>query len=524
MKTKLKSLPYYPLLFAISPVLSLYARNTSQVTLQDAGMSLGLVLGITAVVYGLSLALSRDGRRAALVALLFVVLFLLYGSVSDGLLALVPNWVFPDDDRRYLLPILGLIFVVYSAYAFKTPRSLAGATRFLNASSGALALVLVINTGYGYAAQGWLISGRVQNERIAAPTVTTHEPSQYPDIYYIILDGYARQDILAYYYGYDNSTFIEQLESMGFYVARDSRANYCQTALSLASSLNMEHISTLLPTVNSDSRNRVPLLRLIRDSAVVRTLRARGYRVVAFETGYEVTELKGADLYLGPTTTPTSNALFGRVLRMSPIPAVLGREAVTAYDAHRNRILHTYSKLADLPDQAAPMFVFAHVVSPHPPFVFDAHGVPVSWQLPYSLRDASHLIRPDGLSVEQYQAAYLAQLAYVNTRVLGVLNSILARPSREAVVILQSDHGPGSLLDWEDASAGEISERFGILNAYRLPGNGSAALYPAITPVNTFRIVLDTYLGTEYPLTADTSYFSAWSRPFELLDVTDGLD
>src|SRR5690606_9774336 len=63
-----------------------------------------------------------------------------------------------------------------------------------------------------------------------------------PDIYYVIMDGYARSDTLKRDYGYDNSQFEGFLKEKGFHVIEDSRSNYRWTFLSLASSLNMEHL------------------------------------------------------------------------------------------------------------------------------------------------------------------------------------------------------------------------------------------------------------------------------------------
>jgi hypothetical protein len=48
--------------------------------------------------------------------------------------------------------------------------------------------------------------------------------------------------------------------------------------------------------------------------------------------------------------------------------------------------------------------------------------------------------------------------------------------------------------------------RYKILNAYYLPEDGSQNLYSAITPVNSFRLIFDTYFGSNYGLTHDTSY------------------
>ena len=68
-----------------------------------------------------------------------------------------------------------------------------------------------------------------------------------PDIYYIILDGYARSDVMSKLFGFDNEPFLKRLEQKGFYVARRSTANYCQTPLSLSSSLNAVYLNDLIP-------------------------------------------------------------------------------------------------------------------------------------------------------------------------------------------------------------------------------------------------------------------------------------
>jgi hypothetical protein len=51
-----------------------------------------------------------------------------------------------------------------------------------------------------------------------------------PDIYYIIVDGYARADVLREYYEFDNSEFLNGLEKRGFTVNDSSRANYYWTS------------------------------------------------------------------------------------------------------------------------------------------------------------------------------------------------------------------------------------------------------------------------------------------------------
>ena len=60
-----------------------------------------------------------------------------------------------------------------------------------------------------------------------------------------------------------------------------------------------------------------------------------------------------------------------------------------------------------------------------------------------------------------------------------------------------------------------------ILNAYYLPDSGAKRLYSSITPVNTFRLILNQYFKTKYKLLEDVSYFSPLENAYDFVDVTD---
>jgi hypothetical protein len=102
-----------------------------------------------------------------------------------------------------------------------------------------------------------------------------------------------------------------------------------------------------------------------------------------------------------------------------------------------------------------------------------------------------------------------------------MIDSILSEYVSPPVIILQADHGPGAYLDWSSAENSCIVERTAILNAYLLPGFKSNGLNPEITPVNTFRLVLNTYLGMDYEILPDRIYMPSWDRPYDFIDVTE---
>jgi hypothetical protein len=57
------------------------------------------------------------------------------------------------------------------------------------------------------------------------------------------------------------------------------------------------------------------------------------------------------------------------------------------------------------------------------------------------------------------------------------------------------------------------------LAAFYFPGGDRRLLYPTITNVNFFRIVLDRYFGTKYGLLPDKSCFSTDGRPYHWIPV-----
>ena len=107
-----------------------------------------------------------------------------------------------------------------------------------------MAMILVISIG-AFGLNNRAATEGSEAREVDALRKEADRGSRKPDIYYLILDGYANSSTLKEVYGYDNQGFEDYLEEKGFKVASESRSNYAITALSLASSLNMEYINYL---------------------------------------------------------------------------------------------------------------------------------------------------------------------------------------------------------------------------------------------------------------------------------------
>jgi len=341
-----------------------------------------------------------------------------------------------------------------------------------------------------------------------------------PDIYYIVLDAYGASPVLQRIYDLDNRPFIEGLRERGFYVAESSHANYSQTGLSLASSLNYRYLDELTHTPGRDSQDRRVLTGLLTRPRLLRELERRRYTSYAFRTGYRLAHLRGVDHFLSADQAPSE--FHETILALTPLPYLMALlQTQSRHDRYRAQVLFTLDRLGDLAARPGPKFVFAHVISPHPPFVFDADGEPTGNDRPLNFFDGSHYLAT--ASQSDYIDRYRAQAAFIGDRVLRAIDEILSASTRDPVIVLQADHGPGAFLDQESLEGTDLDERLSILNAYRLPEGGDRALYPGITPVNSFRLILHHYFGVANELVGDRSHFSTDTRPFDFHDVTARL-
>jgi arylsulfatase A-like enzyme len=115
-------------------------------------------------------------------------------------------------------------------------------------------------------------------------------------------------------------------------------------------------------------------------------------------------------------------------------------------------------------------------------------------------------------------SAYADQIAYLNSQLLNIIDSLLGKSNPDPIIIIQGDHG--ATIDYQGKNI-DKSNRLGILNAYYLPpistGYPTNQLYSTITPVNTFRLIFDVYFNGQYGLIEDRSVVGRQS-PFTTLD------
>ena len=498
---------FYPLVFSLYPVLALWSRNRYET---DFSFSLVLLLLgsllFSAAVHLLVFLVVGKARPAALITLLLLVAFFSYGHVS-GLLEAFRIGPFRLRSQKVLLTLFAAVLSLSIFLVLRSGKDFGVLTRLLNPVSAFLLVLPLVPLALFWI--GGPPPGAEAGEQPAlatGPGTPAGEPER--DIYYIILDGYPNQAVLRDVYGYDNGDFIRKLEERGFKVGQEASSNYTTTFLSLASSLNMRYLDDLDRSRPSYDRS-VPYA-MIRDNAAVRFLKSRGYRVALVRSGWGPTNhLKAADAELGVFRLDEFATVF---LQTTPARAL--NRFIAAADA-RGKILSGFASLESAAAAGRPTFVFAHLLIPHPPFLFDRQGNPA----------ASTNVDMEG-AVWLQKDRFLDQVVYANNRILSIIDRLLGDPQRDPLIILQGDHGPAALVSsrpdgWIRPDARMMVERLGILLAARLPTPDAAAPVSGLrSPVNLFRQVFNAYFGTDLELLEDRFHYSSYKQPYQWRDVT----
>ena len=155
-----------------------------------------------------------------------------------------------------------------------------------------------------------------------------------------------------------------------------------------------------------------------------------------------------------------------------------------------------------------PVYVFAHFLLPHDPYVFAPDG---------------SCIPLEATQARGHRQGYIEQVAYASRIIEDLVTGLQAGDGPDPVILVQADEGPYPGRDykipWYYATGRELQIKTGILNAYYFPDGDYGALAPDITPVNSYRVLFNTYFDTDFPLLPDR--IEAFADDYDVNDFRD---
>jgi hypothetical protein len=202
----------------------------------------------------------------------------------------------------------------------------------------------------------------------------------------------------------------------------------------------------------------------------------------------------------------TSDNAFLTLFLQSTLMTLYQNVFLIENDLFRNKIIYAFSEIPKIAKWKKSKFVFLHLISPHYPYLFKIDGTKQN-QIPNNIKD------------EKKQ--YLEQLIFLNSKVKETIINILKYSNKPPIIIIQSDHGSAFNHEIVPSDLEGLKERFYILNSIYAPDNIRNKFKSGITPVNSFRIILNELFKTNLTILEDKSFIPTQNPPYEYLNVSD---
>ena len=529
LKTKSKKI--HPFLVAIFPILIIYSQNIGRVEIEELFLPVIIIVGLTIGLYYFLKSILKNENKSAIIVTLILIMLFSYGHIYY-LLNDVMIDEFDIGRNRYLIPAFGLALGISIFFIIRAGRVFDNATSILNVISIVFIIVAISNV----ALVGAEITScdKCSNQELFYETrdfsgyfephkFLISENQELPDVYYLILDEYARNDALIEYHDFSNHELTEFLENKGFHIAKNSFANYPMSVQSIPATMNMNYINFLADEIGTEVRNYKPLNEknygLYPNNMVIKNFKEMDYKIITFNT-----------FALHLHENPLSDEVFchrDKFLLDNRLVDVLARTSIFGYFVERWAegelrqatlcAFENFGNAGNVFDE--PVFVWAHIMLPHPPWIFGPNGEEITPGKPLLITDNPEF-RDSGWEPKMQ---YVQQVQFANKKTIEAVENILEN-NKNAIIIIQGDHGTAWETNWMDPSKDDAWQRLRNFDAIYFPDEDKRVqLNDDRTLVNTFRIVFNSYFGSDYEMLENKMYWGWNAKPYYFEDVTNYL-
>ncbi len=511
-----KGMIIHPFVFAALPIVACLSEVKQLVLPEEIIPVLILTEASAALLFAVASVLWRSVAKGALTCTLAIGFFFSYRLITAAWDVWFQSLTGRPLDPAFDLIIFAALSAICMAAVFKKDWNF-GQAQFqldheaLNQSLNVISVLLLLFNSFP------LIQFEIKDETLTQKFVNQFKTAfdhvhfdrnaPKPDVYYIIVDGFANRLTMKNMYHCDYDRLYKWLSEQGFYVVPKAASNYDRTEFSVSSSLNMQYIDAVPAAVGKDFNGLNLFCRMIQDSAVRRAFKQLGYKMVNVSSGDSATDW--IFIFDQNIRCTIFNHFMVALAQLTPFSAT-----EQYFPALRNLVADIRTSpgrhLKEIVEIPGPKFVLLHTDLAHAPCLFDESGQP--------------LPLPPGMFMVNWGTPekLAGQWKFAQNLLVDWLAQIMSLTNGKAVVIIQSDHGSGiSMAKTEDW----FNERMRILNAYYFPGKKDQGLYPTITPVNSFRVLFNDYFDARLPLLPDKVFCPPdYSKPFDWLDVKDKLN
>ena len=489
---------FNPLIIGIFFILFLYSNNLGEGIKPFEVISLFFIVGIFSYsIYLISFFIYKNSSKASFYSLILLFIFLSYGYFYDLLNEII--FINELSRHRYLVPLILIYLLIQLILLKKKEWEL---KNFHKIFFMTFLTLIVINLFS-------IISFDLRPSNPLFETKNINVKNEYndlPDVYHIVLDMYPTEDILKTRFEFDNSQFVNELESLGFR-KEDMRSNYMWTRFSIPSTINMKHFHD----ATQEEINYMHETHYSFNKSVEAYL--------AKKIGYEIYEISTDDIkgfygyFLGD---------FSRIFFRTNFIRVIDDYFMISNDLFKNKnqkyFKDNIDELVKISTNNETTWVYFYSRPPHPPFIFNEDG---SKNLDF---DQDEYFSWD----VNNKIHFINQLKYLNKHVLQSVNNILSS-SKNSIIIIHSDDGiPGLTGSHLISNDNEISsdifnELFSTINFIYTPNKCISNDYKIGTNINIISTLFRKCFKLDIEDSENIQFWTDGSNvsEFELVEQTD---
>ncbi len=426
--------------------------------------------------------------------MLLLIPFFFFGAFLDFIKSLgLPAFLV---SYKFIL-LLGLILIITLTVKLKKAKIPYKASRFF---LYLFSLLLILETG---TTVFYIFSNKLKeidpagNNHPLKPQLRINDKEQMPDIFFFVFDEYTSSKALQKYYHFDNKKLDSSLVNSGFFISKNSQSNYNATSFSIGSTFNLQYFNRDLENIPNNAYSLLQGDYSFKNSLLPDLLERNGYDIInhglchiknhPISVEPLFTEFSKKALYFGTLGGRIENDIFWNLSVRLPWYSKL-RQPDLAYikrdQTNYRNFLRELGKVAE-----KPRFVYGHVARPHRPAYVDRNGHP-------------RMVSDDDFTDANHDKLYIEQVISANAWIDSLVKAATTtKRTRPLVLIIEGDHG-NRYAEWGRFIR---EKQFMNLNTYYFSDKDYSMLYDSISPVNSFRVVLNKYFQAGLPLLKDST-------------------
>jgi hypothetical protein len=451
----------------IYPVIFLYTYNIDEVIIKQTFMASAVTVGAGVFLILINFAFTKSIYKSTIISNAILFVFLNYVILETGIRKLFYQLRYWHIIPILIFIIIHLAYFVYKKISEDTAKKISMLITFVFLGLIAVNIVTAVP----------IISKKISISLAAKKNISEEviqqQNSDLPNLYYIVLDEYSNFDFMKKYYGYDNKKFDEFLQNNLFNISYDSKNESFGTHITTTNTLNLEYKfgnTADMPTV-LEYRKEPKLLAIMDQNGYKISIASQNYPLYWKNELFDFSNPFGEKKFNSET-----NEFFKLLLNRTALYTLNAKQESFVQKKMTKSIFQFLNLEAVKSDKGR--FVYAHILTPHTPFVFDEKGgnVPVS-EL-YNWRDKKY---------------YLNQYIYATNQIMIVLKNIVDSDPN-SIIIVQSDHSARGSSEQDLQGMFDDTDKTQILNAVYYRGENIGEI-KGQSGQNTIKIVLNKLLN-----------------------------